>query len=325
MNTGVQTGVEIESDLTDMEAQDWLDAVDEIAEELGYFEPLGPDHSAAFIDAGPKLIVCFETIQHIRRGNRAEEPFGWRFARKHGWSSLTILADGDTFFRHRAVYGYFDRLVDDGFFEDFDQVLFVGAHSGAYGAAAYSVAAPGAHVLAIRPWATLDPAVTGWDKRHKELRRTSFTDRYGFAPDMIDAAEKAWVIHDPDQVQDAMHAALFTRPNVTSLRTPRLGWKIDREMDAMGIFEPVIDQAMEGTLNVHSFAKLYRARQRRLPYLRATLTKLEEQNQPLRAAKWCRAILRENNRPHFGRKIEEMIGKGVITPEFMMELQEPAE
>lgn len=317
--------VELEADLTDLEPEAWLDTVDEIAEEHGYFEPLGPDHSAVFIDAGPKLIVSFETIQHIRRGNPNEEPLGWRFVRKNGWSSLTILADGDTFYRHRAVFGFFDRLVDDGFFEEFEQVLFVGAHSGAYGATAFSVTSPGAHVLALRPFATLDPTVTGWDTRQRSMRRTSFTDRYGYAPDMIDAADHAWVVYDPTQTLDSMHASLFTRPNVTKIRCPRLGWKIDRELEGMGIYDALVEQAMDGDLTRESFAKAYRARFNRLPYLRSTLAKLEDTKRMTLAAQFCRSIVLRNKRPFFVRKLDDYLKQGIIGPEFVEALHEAAE
>jgi hypothetical protein len=50
-----------------------------------------------------------------------------------------------------------------GFFDDFDQVVFYGAGQCGYAAAAFSVATPGATVVAIQPQATLDPRVTEWD------------------------------------------------------------------------------------------------------------------------------------------------------------------
>ena len=40
----------------------------------------------------------------------------------------------------------------------------------------------------MQPQATLDPRVAEWDDRFLHMRRTDFTDRYGYAPDMLDAA-----------------------------------------------------------------------------------------------------------------------------------------
>ena len=64
-------------------------------------------------------------------------------------------------FRYPKVHAYFNRLVDDGFFDDLDKVVFYGAGPCGYAAATFSVAAPGATVVAIQPQATLDPRVTG--------------------------------------------------------------------------------------------------------------------------------------------------------------------
>ncbi|MFN6978284.1 MAG: phosphoadenosine phosphosulfate reductase, partial [Gemmobacter sp.] len=176
----------------------WLACLDAIAEDAGYLEALGPRHWAFFHDDSPTLLVTFETVDAIRGGSPGQMPLGWDIARANGWSHLCLIADGATWWRDRRVWGFFDRLVDDAFFEDFDRVCFYGAGAGGYAAAAYSVAAPGATVLALRPRATLDPGVAGWDPRDRTARRLDFTSRYGFAPDMTEGAGKVFVLADPD-------------------------------------------------------------------------------------------------------------------------------
>lgn len=199
----------------------WLDAISGLTQDSGYTELLGAHHAAIFIENKSTLLVTFETYAGITGLSPDAHPFGWQMAKALGWSHLCIAADSDTWFRDGRVYGCFDRLIDDGFFEDFDQVIFYGAGSCGYAAAAFSVAAPGATVIALKPQATLDPRVAEWDDRYIHMRRTSFTDRYGYAPDMLDAAKEAFVIYDPDNDLEAMHAALFTRPNVTKFSTLR--------------------------------------------------------------------------------------------------------
>lgn len=163
-------------------------------------------------------MVTFETVATLRAISPNSHLFGWELFKENGWLHLSIISDGDTCFRDPNVYAYFDRLVDDEFFNDFDQVVFYGAGPRGYAAAAFSVAAPGATVVAIQPQATLDPRVTEWDDRHLKIRRTDFTSLYGYAPDMLDAAEQAYVIYDPYKRLDAAHAAMFTRSNVKTLR-----------------------------------------------------------------------------------------------------------
>ncbi|MDX1786192.1 phosphoadenosine phosphosulfate reductase [Roseovarius sp. ZX-A-9] len=246
------------SGLKDRDA--WLDKVAELTEEDGYTARLGDRHAAIFVEEKPILLVTFETHQRIAEISEDCQPMGWDLVKALGWSHLCLVSDGDTWFRDRSVYGYFDRLVDDGFFEDFDQVIFYGAGPCGYAAAAFSVAAPGAQVVAIQPQATLDPRVAEWDDRYLRMRRTAFDDRYGYAPDMLDAASHAYILYDPEIELDAMHAALFTRPNVTKFRMRFMAEDLDKSLIRMQILYRILAQASAGKLNRTALARLFRAR-----------------------------------------------------------------
>ena len=291
--------------LADLDRDDWYEAVEELAEEDGYFEPLGNSYSAIFHEAGPRLIVTFEEFGEVHaRTNR--EPRGFDMVRRNGWSHLCILSEGGRWYRDQRLYRYFDRLVDDGFFEDFDQVLFFGAGQGGYAAAAYSVAAPGSHVLAVRPVATLDPAQAGWDTRHRGDLRLCFTDRYGYAPDMLEAAAQAWIVFDPREREDAMHAALYRAPNVLALRAFGQGADIMPALDKLGILNAMIETAMEGSLDLATFGRLYRARQRQTDYLRRLLKRLESGGRLSLAARLCRGVLKTQKRPRFAKALDRI-------------------
>lgn len=242
---------------------DWLRRMDEICTDDGYFEPLGAAHFAFFVDQGPVLLVSFETLGAIR-ARKDQMPEALQVALPNGWSHLCLIAEGETWYRDPAVWGYFDRLVDEAFFEDFDRVLFFGAGMGGYGAAAFSVTAPGANVLALAPRATLDPRHAGWDPRHRAARRLDFSGRYGYAPDLAAAAAQITLIADPLEPQDAMHAALFAaaaeKGVVTWLRTPLLGPDPARSLRDMGLMPQILQLAGENRLDTARFARLWRAR-----------------------------------------------------------------
>jgi hypothetical protein len=280
----------IASSLTGMNRRAWLEAVARIVEEDGYSEPLGRRHQAIFVEEGTTLLVTFETLQGIQALSELAQPLGWEMVKSEGWSHLCLASDGDTWFRDPAVYGYFDRLVDDGFFDEFDRVLFYGAGPCGYAAAAYSVAAPGATVLAIQPQATLDPRITEWDPRFADMRARDFTSRYGYAPDMLEAAEAAFVLYDPREALDAMHAALFTRPNVTKLRMRFMGDALQTDLLDMGLWEDLLTGAAEGHLNAESFAQLYRARRDYRPYLRNLLQTLDRAGRDALTLMLCRNV-----------------------------------
>lgn len=283
---------------------DWMARIDEIGEELGYFQPLGKDHAAFFVDDGPILLVTFETAERIRAGHDSQMPLGFRIARRNGWSHLCVIASGATWYRDPAVWGYVDRLVDDAFFEDFERVVFYGAGMGGYAAAAFSVAAPGATVLAIAPQATLAPDLAGWDPRFMRRRRLDFSSRYGFAPDMTEGAAAVFVLYDPARLQDAMHAALFHRPHVTHLPARQLGGNPEDELERMALLEPLIEAAGRGEISAGVFYRLFRARRGHLPYLTRIASRLEQLGRPRLAARAAAFGLGVQDHPRLRRLYE---------------------
>lgn len=288
---GIYDAGEAESDT------DWLAIMDEIGEEAGYFERLGARHSAFFSDQGPVLLVTFETVRGVRAAGGGQMPLGYQIAAPRGWSSLTILAHEDTWYRDPAVFGYFDRLSDDAFFEDFDRVIFYGAGMGGYGAAAFSVVAPGALVLALAPQASLDLSVAEWDRRFLQARRLDFTSRYAYAPDMIEGASKVFLLYDPLMQIDAVHVAMFRGSHVTRLRARHIGRDPQAELARMNVLRPLIDAACTGTLSAHRFARLWRARQTHPQYLGRLVGRVQQMNRPERLVRALRASVAKVDHP----------------------------
>lgn len=305
--------VVFEFDLEDLDRGGWTRRVEEISDEYGHAEPVGPNHNAYFIDAGRTLLVTFESVAGIRRANDDSAPLGWQFVQSHGWSSLTLMSDVEVdWFRAPAVFGYFDRMIDDGFFDDFDQVLFYGAGAAGYAAAAFSVAAPDARVLAIQPQATLEVSRSRWDRRFPEARRSDFVSRFGYAPMMVETAEDVWIIHDPSIIEDAMHAQLFAGENTTQLTCPYIGPDADRAFLSMDILPELIEQAMAGELTPATYALLWRARQTHMPYMRTLFHRLEmAETHPRLLARLCRKLAAGGRRPMFAKKLEELEAEGV--------------
>jgi hypothetical protein len=311
-----------EGDLSDMDRDDagageapalqavldrdqWFARIDELCAEEGYFEPLGSKHWAYFHDDGPILLVSFESLDRIL-ARKGQMPFGHDVAMANGWSHLTVICDGETWFRDPAVWGYFDRLVDEAFFEDFDRVLFYGAGAAGYAACAYCVCAPGATVLAISPRATLDPAVAGWDNRAVKLRRLDFSSRYGYAPDMTEGASRVFVIYDPQMPENAMHAALFRADWVTPLPVRHFGETIESVVEQADLLPQLLTAACEARLDPVSFARLWRFRRRFAPYLRGLLRKADLAQRPLLALMICRSVVQRMGAPRYRRRMHEL-------------------
>ncbi|PXW70731.1 hypothetical protein C7964_102630 [Loktanella sp. PT4BL] len=304
MNDG-QLAIDIS--LTDLSANDWLGRIDDFCEDHGFFEQLGREHCAGFLEAGNKLLVTFENAQLVRENNLDAEPRGFAYTRHEGWSLLSLFSFKESWFRDHHVYEFFDRLVDEGFFDQFEKIIFHGGGGGAsYAAAAYSVTAPGATVIALRPQATLDAELAGWDPRYKHVRRKNFNDRYGYAPEMIDAADKVFVAYDPIQRLDACHAALFRRPQVIALPCPLLGDDLDQAFDRLGIHDVIIKLAMDDMLDRRRFTRLLRARRYDPTYVRALVRRLVVTGHPRLGLIVCEYMIRRGHKAFFIDKREEL-------------------
>lgn len=286
---------------------EWMGVMDAIGEDSGYFQRVGAQHNALFLDNAPTLLVSFDSYDAARHRPK-QLPVGLELADECDWSQLCILSDAGPWYRDPAVYAYFDRLVDEGFFEDFDRVLFYGAGPSGYAAAAFSVTAPGARVLLLNPVATLNPAIAGWETRHRKDRRLDFTSRYGFAPDMIESAASATVISDPEQGLDAMHSALFAAPHVQRMNARLAGPDIEATFARMGILNHMICSAMEGRLTPSRYGELWRNRRDDLSYLR--LLQVATTPRPAREIMLCRNVSTRLKQPRFAKRLTDLQAKG---------------
>jgi hypothetical protein len=143
----------------------------------------------------------------------------------------------------------------------------------------------------LRPQATLDPRVAEWDDRYLAMRRTSFTDRYGYAPDMLDAAANAVLLYDPEIELDAMHSALFNRANVLRFRTRHLGYSIEETLARLGVLPRILAQLSADKLSRHSLAQLWRARRDDQGYLFPLLRRLVTEQRDGLIVPFCTNVL----------------------------------
>ncbi|MEL7257053.1 MAG: phosphoadenosine phosphosulfate reductase [Pseudomonadota bacterium] len=305
--------------LSGLSWEEWLERLATAMPPGGYAKSLGSTHGAVYISGRPILLVSFEAFDAMSATSTDAQPIGWQMAKALGWSHLCMTCKGRSWFREGRVYGFFDELIDDGFFEEFDQVIFFGAGPCGYAAAAYSVAAPGARVLAIQPQATLDPRLAEWDDRFRRMRRLDFTTRYGYAPDMLDAADKAFILYDPEIEEDAMHAALFNRSNITRFRMRFMGPKLDQGLIRMKVLLRLLAQMSADKLDVLSLARLFRARRDDIHYLKGALSRLEDDGRLYLTAQLAQHVMRSTPGPRFRKAVrnafERAEEQGVLMPE----------
>ncbi|PRY95310.1 hypothetical protein BCF33_0928 [Hasllibacter halocynthiae] len=202
-------------------------------------------------------------------------------AARAGWTGLHVLSEGRSWFREPFVTGLFDGRNEGEWFDGFEQIVFHGTGPAGYAAAAYSLAAPGARVVAIAPVATLDPRVAPWDRRTPEGRRLDWWGPYAYAPDMARGAGAAFVLFDPQVDEDAMHAALFLGAGATALRMRGAGPAPEVVLRQGGGMGRLLGSAALGDLDPESFAEIWRDARRSSPlYLMRLADRLHAARRP---------------------------------------------
>ncbi len=150
------------------------------------------------------------------------------------------------------------------------------------------------------------------------MRKVSFSDRYGFAPDMLEGAGEAFVLYDPLEALDAMHAALFRRPWVTPLPCPTLGANLPAMLINLGLVEQMLVMACEGRFTAAAFWRLYRLRRESLRYLRLLLARTDAAGRPYLSALAARNAARRLHAPRFRNRLaqlqEVLSAKGITLP-----------
>lgn len=290
----------IEVDVTEAGTQEvWRENLRAIGEQDGFYEELGPEHTALFVERGKTLVVTFENLDHIYDRKDDRMPWGYGFVVSRGWSTLGLMAHGWTWYRDEQVFDFFDRLRDEGFFDRFDKVVFYGASMGGYAASIFSAAAPGATVVTISPQATLDREIAPWEARYHKAWRRDFSGRYAYAPDMVAEATDVHIFYDPRMAADAMHASLFRGENIRKYRCRFLGHRIASLWISLDLLKPVVEGCVTGELTSETFYKWMRARREHPRFQKELLHTLMEMNRPGLIAQYCTAVLERRRAPHF--------------------------
>jgi hypothetical protein len=213
------------------------------------------------------------------------------------------------------VWDFFDQLIDDEFFDAFDRVLFFGAGLAAHAACAYSVAAPGATVMAFAPQASLNPEFAAFDHRFEEWRRLDFTSRYGYAPDMLDAAAEAHIFFDPSIDEDAAHAAQFNRRHIRRHRLWHFGENPAQLLETTDSLTRLFALYDEGRLDRLEIARVLRKRRQNRAYLVRLVERLVSRDRKRLAAIVCHNAAERLDLPRFRARrdalVKELEAEGV--------------
>jgi len=266
----------------------------------------GPENALMFVPKSRRLVVAFDNLSVVKTD---EQRWPWGFkvlSQDMGCSVLGVMAVQRNWFRAEFVHDAFDSLRDQGFFQQFDEVLFYGTSMGGFAALVYQQCAPGANVLAIAPQSTLNRAILPDDDRWGWTARLDWTGRYNDAAGATARAGNVFVIADPYYDPDARQVARLRGDNVTWLRTPFMGHQLPNAFLNMGVLKDLLTAAVAGTLDKPLFYKMFRARRDLARFQHDILMEAEKRGKIRSAIRVCEYTLRKRDAGNIRRTMRRL-------------------
>ncbi|MFD2740043.1 glycosyltransferase family 2 protein [Sulfitobacter aestuarii] len=249
----------------------WFDDLRPGSEGQGFLEK-NLRHSLLFTRRqSDRLLVTFDNLSNVNDTAPGRDPWAFKFARDNCHSHLGVMAHVSDWYRDAALIRRFEVLAEEGFFEGYERVLFAGVSMGAYAALAFSSLVPGAHVVAINPQSTLDPALVPWETRYENGRRQDWSLPLGDGAALSAGAERVNIFYDPYHALDQKHVDRFSGDNLRIFRCRHSSHKTAVFLRKIGVLKEVMNRALTDELTPEDFYRMYRAR-RNLPWYRGAVS-----------------------------------------------------
>ncbi len=249
----------------------WLEEIRPGGEGLGFVEK-NLRHSLMFVKRpSTRLLVTFDNLSNVGDDSVEREPWAFKFAQDNALSHLGIMAHVSDWYRDADLIKRFERLVEDGFFDNYERVVFAGVSMGGYAAIAYGSLVPGAHVISINPQSTLNPELVPWETRYEKGQRQDWTLPLADASELTSKLERVNIFYDPYHELDQQHLDRFSGDNIRIFKCWFSAHKTAVFLRKIDALKPVMQHCIFDELTDPIFYKLYRER-RDLPWYRGAVS-----------------------------------------------------
>lgn len=249
----------------------WLHELRPGGEGEGFLEK-GPRHSLMFVRRpSSRLLVTFDNLSNVNDAAVDREPWAFKFAQDNALSQLGVMAHVSDWYRDAGLIARFEALVQEGFFDGYERVVFAGVSMGGYAAIAFASLVPGAHVIAVNPQSTLDPDLVPWETRYQSGRRQDWTLPLSDAAALTGGLGRVHIFYDPYHALDQSHIARFSGDNLRIFKCWFSSHKTAVFLRKIDALKPVMYHCVFDELTDAAFYRMYRAR-RNLPWYRGSVS-----------------------------------------------------
>lgn len=221
------------------------------------------------------LVVPFDNLATLDHPY-PRQPWLARHLRQMGYALLGVQSQRKDWFRGTDVPVLLTALRENGFFEGFERIIFVGASMGGFGAINYAPLVPRATVLALSPQSTMNRNIAPFENRFPwAVRNSDWTH-----PRLLDAADaipdipQATIVYDPFEHADKAHAVRLSGPNVQLAPVPHATHEAVRTVMKSGAFEAMLREFIDTGRLGPAFRQAMRGRRKTRKWARAFVDNL---------------------------------------------------
>ena len=278
-----------------------------VGTERGFFR----DHEfscAMFARGNKQLIVSFCNLASFQ--NEQRMPWMYGKSQQYGWSVLGIMAKRKDWYRNESAPDLIRNLVAEGFFLQFDRVVFTGTSMGGFAALTLSSLVPKSQVLVFSPQTTLDAKLVPFDGRYRWARKNTDWDypELKDAANLTQSAESIYIALDPMVPEDRQHADRISPENLVRLDCRFMGHTLPNSLKRAGVLDHLMCSIMNNTFSKEQFYNEFRSGRRKMTTWRKSLIGAAiERNHPRLALAVCEQTLRETGGPYFRKTRARLI------------------
>ncbi len=255
------------------------------------------EQAALWFEPGDQnLLVSFDNLATLDQPY-PRLPWLHRAARGQGYSLLGMQSMAKDWFRNPDAPKLIKGLVRNGFFAEFDHILFVGASMGAFGALNFAPLVDGARVLAFSPQSTMNATIAPFEARFPWAVRNSDwkTPQYLDAAAAVPYLAGATVAFDPYVEEDRLHAMRLQADTVDLIKLPHTTHEAVRVVMKSGAVEQMIEDCMFNGRVGPAFWRKYRNRRSVRKWGRSLMSAVQAGGQPKRILWAAEPLVREGN------------------------------
>lgn len=209
------------------------------------------------------LVVTFEAAgAPFLRPNRHREGWGEELFRSKGISALHVKPMRVDWYRRPDLAKLLKRLRDNGFFDQFGQVITYGGSMGGFASLVYADLVCASKAIAVNPQSTLDTRKVPWESRFSVAQKYDWETEYSDVIDYLNGATVAFVIYDKLCELDRMHVERIraTSASLVELNIPFVGHHVPAHLAAIKAIKPLLFSIIGGGQVRQEFYKNTRAR-----------------------------------------------------------------